>query len=117
MLALAKYLREEKLTPRQKVYAHFTVYEEIGHGGCGNIPAGVTQLLWGIGVPDVKTTYYDDIRLTYLSDTAATGIGDIHTVTAPSSQNDAWYTLQGVRVARPTAPGVYIRGGRKYVIR
>ena len=79
--------------------------------------AGVTQLLWGIGVPDVKTTYYDDIRLTYLSDTAATGIGGIHTVTAPSSQNDAWYTLQGVRVARPTAPGVYIRGGRKYVIR
>ena len=45
LLALAKYLREEKLTPRQKVYAHFTVYEEIGHGGCGNIPAGVTQLL------------------------------------------------------------------------
>ena len=79
--------------------------------------AGITQLLWGIGAPDVKTTYYDDIRLTYLSDTAATGIGDIHTVTAPSSQNDAWYTLQGVRVALPTAPGVYIRGGRKYVIR
>ena len=68
-------------------------------------------------MPDVKTTYYDDIRLTYLSDTATTGIGGIHTVTAPAAQNAAWYTLQGVRIARPTAPGVYIRGGRKYVIR
>lgn len=45
VLALAKYLREEKVVPARKVYAHVTVYEEIGHGGCGTVPDGVTQLL------------------------------------------------------------------------
>lgn len=28
VLALAKYLREEKVVPARKVYAHVTVYEE-----------------------------------------------------------------------------------------
>ena len=30
LLGLAKYLRDEGITPRRKVYAHVTVYEEIG---------------------------------------------------------------------------------------
>ena len=31
--------------------------------------------------------------------------------------NPAVYTLQGVRVAKPTLPGVYIRGGKKFVVK
>lgn len=31
--------------------------------------------------------------------------------------NPAVYTLQGVRVAKPTQPGVYIRGGKKFVVK
>ena len=79
--------------------------------------AGVTQLLWGVGVPQVSTTYYDDISLTYLSGTVTTGIGGITAEPTQTAAGDAWYTLQGVCITRPTAPGVYIRGGRKYVVR
>ncbi len=79
--------------------------------------SGITQLLWGVGVPQVSTTYYDDISLTYLSGTVTTGIGGITAEPAQTDAGDAWYTLQGVRIARPMAPGVYIRGGRKYVVR
>ena len=79
--------------------------------------AGITQLLWGIGVPDVKTTYYDDISLTYLTDLSTSAVGGVDARRPSASAGDAWYTLQGVRVARPSAPGVYIRGGRKYVVR
>ena len=31
--------------------------------------------------------------------------------------NPAVYTLQGVRVGKPTQPGVYIRGGKKFVVK
>ena len=45
LLGLAKYLREENITPERRIYAHFTVYEEVGHGGCASVPAGVTEAL------------------------------------------------------------------------
>lgn len=43
LLGLAKEIRGKKL-PRV-VYFHITVFEEVGHGGCGSIPAGVTEIL------------------------------------------------------------------------
>ena len=45
LIALAKYLKEEGLTPARRVYLHFTVYEEVGHGGAGSVPAGVTEAI------------------------------------------------------------------------
>lgn len=43
LLGFAKYLRESGKTPARRVYAHVTVYEEVGHGGAGSVPAGVTE--------------------------------------------------------------------------
>ena len=43
LLGFAKYLADNKITPARKVYAHITVYEEVGHGGSGSVPAGVTE--------------------------------------------------------------------------
>ena len=43
LLGLAKYLRDTGKTPERKVYAHVTVYEEVGHGGSASVPAGVTE--------------------------------------------------------------------------
>ena len=43
LVGLAKYLKDEGLTPKRRVYAHFTIYEEVGHGGSGSVPAGVTE--------------------------------------------------------------------------
>ena len=45
LLGFAKYLRDEGITPKRKVYVHITVYEEVGHGGAGSVPAGVTEAI------------------------------------------------------------------------
>lgn len=45
LLAYAKYLKEEKVTPSRKVYQHITVFEETGHGACGSVPDDVEELL------------------------------------------------------------------------
>lgn len=39
-------------------------------------------------------------------------IGDI-----PGEGEDTWYNLQGIRIAEPSAPGLYIHNGRKVIIR
>jgi len=43
LLSFAKYLKDNGITPARKVYAHVTVYEEVGHGGSASVPAGVTE--------------------------------------------------------------------------
>ena len=43
LLGFAKYLHDEGKTPARRVYAHVTVYEEVGHGGSASVPAGVTE--------------------------------------------------------------------------
>ena len=45
LLGLAKYLRDENVVPKRHVYAHVTVYEEVGHGGSASVPAGVTEAI------------------------------------------------------------------------
>ena len=45
LLGFAKYLADNKLQPARKVYVHVTVYEEVGHGGCASVPAGVTEAI------------------------------------------------------------------------
>lgn len=45
LLGLAKYLRDNAVTPARRVYAHVTVYEEVGHGGSASVPAGVTEAI------------------------------------------------------------------------
>ena len=44
-LGFAKYLKENNITPERKIYQHITVYEEVGHGACGTVPAGTTEIL------------------------------------------------------------------------
>lgn len=45
LLGFAKYLHDEQKTPARRVYAHVTVYEEVGHGGAASVPAGVTEAI------------------------------------------------------------------------
>ena len=45
LLGFAKYLRDNDITPARRVYAHMTVYEEVGHGGSGSVPIGVTEAI------------------------------------------------------------------------
>ena len=45
LLGLAKYLKDQGITPSRRVYAHITVYEEVGHGGSSSVPQGVTEAI------------------------------------------------------------------------
>jgi putative aminopeptidase FrvX len=45
LLAYAKMLREEGRQPARRIYLHFTVYEEIGHGASAFCPADVTEVI------------------------------------------------------------------------
>lgn len=45
LLGFAKYLKDTNAKLSRKVYAHITVYEEVGHGGSGSVPAGVTEVI------------------------------------------------------------------------
>ncbi len=45
LLGFAKYLYDNQIVPERRVWAHVTVYEEVGHGGCASVPAGITEAI------------------------------------------------------------------------
>ncbi len=45
LLGFAHYIKKENVTLPRRVYVHVTVYEEVGHGGAGSVPAGVTEAI------------------------------------------------------------------------
>ncbi len=45
LLGFAKYCKDNCVTLPRRVYAHITVYEEVGHGGSGSVPEGVTEAI------------------------------------------------------------------------
>ena len=45
LIGFAKYLADNKIIPARKTYLHITVYEEVGHGCSGSVPAGVTEAI------------------------------------------------------------------------
>ena len=45
LLGFAKYLADNALTPKRRVYVHVTVYEEVGHGGAASVPSCVTEAI------------------------------------------------------------------------
>ena len=45
LLGFAKYIADNQITLKRRTYVHVTVYEEVGHGGSGSVPAGVTEAI------------------------------------------------------------------------
>lgn len=45
LIGFAKYLKDNNISLKRKVYVHVTVYEEVGHGGSASVPAGVTEAI------------------------------------------------------------------------
>ena len=45
LLGFAKFVAEQKPALSRHVYVHVTVYEEVGHGGSGSLPEGVTEAI------------------------------------------------------------------------
>lgn len=45
LLGYAKYLKEEQILPKRRIYILITSYEEVGHGGAASIPDGVKEMI------------------------------------------------------------------------
>ena len=45
LLAFVKYLKDNQISLQRHLWVHVTVYEEVGHGACGSIPANVTEAI------------------------------------------------------------------------
>lgn len=45
LIGLAKFIKEEHLTLNCSLTLIFTVYEEVGHGGCSGIPADTAEVI------------------------------------------------------------------------
>ncbi|MFC4803736.1 M42 family metallopeptidase [Filifactor villosus] len=47
LLGYAKYLKDRNITPDRSIYLHFTIYEEVGHGGSSPCPEEVNEV-WSV---------------------------------------------------------------------
>ena len=45
LLAFAKYLKDNVIALPRHLWIHVTVYEEVGHGACGSVPAGISEAI------------------------------------------------------------------------
>jgi len=45
LYGFARFLKEEAVALPRRVCLHITVYEEVGHGGSGSVPAGITEAI------------------------------------------------------------------------
>lgn len=45
LLALARWVKEEKIDLSYRVYLLFTTYEEVGHGGAAGLPDGLNEFI------------------------------------------------------------------------
>ena len=45
LLGFAKYCKDNAIRLPRRTWVHVTVYEEVGHGGSGSLPAGVTEAI------------------------------------------------------------------------
>ena len=45
LLGFARFLKDEGITPKRKLYQHVTVYEEVGHGAAVTVPEGVREII------------------------------------------------------------------------
>ena len=45
LLGFARYIADNHITLKRRTWIHVTVYEEVGHGGSGSLPSGVTEAI------------------------------------------------------------------------
>jgi hypothetical protein len=114
------------------------VYDALPHGATAIVPEGsgvVTITYEVMGTREILTTAPIEIGVykvwvevaegDYYYGMPSTDYGQFAIFADPTSvkelavdKNDnVWYTIQGIRVAAPTAPGIYIYNGKKYIFK
>lgn len=77
------------------------------------------------GTFNEKTGLYNVVHALYRVDTAITkitvfkqlGEGAVEAIDAVAAGDNNWYSIDGVRVAEPTRPGLYIHQGKKIIVK
>ena len=74
--------------------------------------------IYCVNLDDFRGTYYGpDATVKDANDSIITGIDNITDDADNAPADNRIFNLQGIEVANPTAPGIYIRNGRKFVVR
>lgn len=79
-----------------------------------NDPQPVECYVKNIEISDTTAHYMDDIAFTVIPDPMATGIENVE---AAGNEGDEWHDLGGRRISAPGAPGLYLRPGRKVIVK
>ena len=78
-----------------------------------------------VGTLNEETGLYDIVHALYRIDTAITkitvykqaGENAVEGIDAEVAGDNNWYSIDGVRVAEPTRPGLYIHNGKKVIVK
>lgn len=95
LLTYMKYVKEEKVALSRKVWANFTMFEEINHGGAHAIPADVTEAM-ALDIGPVGPTQYSSEKKVSIAVKDARFPYNYETVTAlknAAEQNGIGYAL------------------------
>ncbi|MCD8306593.1 MAG: starch-binding protein [Prevotella sp.] len=100
-------------TTTDNITTPMIIFNDGDANGSGTIPAEQTA--------DMSLTNYGhynrdgliEVLVPEEEEEEETGINAVNA----AGGGDAWYTLQGIRIASPTRSGVYIKNGRKVVIK
>lgn len=89
-----------------------------------SLPTGITVKSVGLNgeYPETRITWNDDVDgkarfLSYDEENANLNDDTKVMITLEAAGNDVWYNLSGQRVCAPTKKGLYIRNGKKIVLK
>ena len=91
----------------------YKVMTIIEHDGNSVLPIGISKEVAGDEPGDWIVV--DNFRLTYLGHAVVDGVEDVKV--APETEDNRIFNLQGMEVKNANTPGIYIRNGKKFIVR
>ena len=77
----------------------------------------VYERLEGISTDDSSLANAKEYQVGLFFEGSEDDTTGIHTLNHPIADNEGYYTLQGIRVNKPTTAGIYIHNGKKIVVK
>ena len=105
---MLRYATEETTIPNSNGTAYVLYKDMYVRTTNNSVPAGKSYLL----IPVRTGNGARQLAIKHAGDTDG-----IETIEAVGTQQDIWYDLQGHRIERPTKTGLYIKNGKKTVVK
>lgn len=107
-------LPANKIRQMDKDGAHWRIFEDINISTISNEAVGTTTTSFA-GWALAKSGLNSKVALRCVKNDGESGIHEV--ISAAQGVDTRWFTLQGVEVAKPTMPGIYVNGGRKVMLK